>query len=87
LERAVAIAKENKEQELFIIGGAEIYKLAMPLADRLYLTEIQTTLEGDTYFPVFDMKTWREISRKHHSTDERHLYAFDFVVYEKAKES
>jgi dihydrofolate reductase len=87
LERAVAIAKENKEHELFIIGGAEIYKLAMPLADRLYLTEIQTTLEGDTYFPVFDMKIWREISRKHHSTDERHLYAFDFVVYEKAKES
>lgn len=83
LEKAIAIAKENAEQELFIIGGAEIYNLAMPLANRLYLTEIQTDLDGDTYFPPFDKKSWKEVSRKHHPADERHLYAFDFVVYEK----
>ena len=83
LEKAIAIARENNEQELFIIGGAEVYKLAMPLADRLYLTEIQTILQGDTYFPVFDKKNWKEISRNHHPVDERHLFRFDFVVYEK----
>jgi dihydrofolate reductase len=83
IEKAMTIAEENKEQELFIIGGAEIYNLAMPLADRLYLTEIQTELDGDTYFPSFNKKIWKEVSRKHHPADERHLYAFDFVVYEK----
>jgi dihydrofolate reductase len=83
LEQGIALAKKNNEQELFIIGGAEIYKLAMPFAKRLYLTEIQTELEGDTYFPTFDKQHWAEVSRTHHTTDEKHLYAFDFVVYEK----
>jgi dihydrofolate reductase len=87
LEKAVAIAKEKKEQELFIIGGAEIYNLAMPLANRLYLTEIQTELDGDTHFPTFDKQLWKEVSRKRHLPDERHLYAFDFVIYEKLEKS
>jgi dihydrofolate reductase len=83
LEKAIDIAKANSEQELFIIGGAEIYNLAMPMADRLYLTEIKTSLVGDTYFPTFDKSDWKEISRKSHPQDERHVYKFDFVVYEK----
>jgi dihydrofolate reductase len=83
LEQAIALAKTNNEQEVFIIGGSEIYKLALPFANRLYLTEIQTELDGDTYFPHVENKKWRETSRRHHSVDERHLYAFDFVVYEK----
>jgi dihydrofolate reductase len=83
LEQAITLAKTNNEQELFIIGGAEIYKLALPFANRLYLTEIQTELDGDTYFPHVENKKWKEVSRRHHSVDERHLYAFDFVVYEK----
>jgi dihydrofolate reductase len=83
LEQGIALAKKNNEQELFIIGGAEIYKLAMPFAHRLYLTEIQTELEGDTHFPTLDKQQWREVSRTHHTTDEKHRYAFDFVVYEK----
>lgn len=87
LEKGIAIAKATAEQELFIIGGAEIYCLAMPLADRLYLTEIQADLSGDTYFPPFDKRIWKEVSRRHHPADERHLYAFDFVIYEKVKVS
>jgi len=83
IEKAVSLAKENNERELFVIGGAEIYKLAMPLADKLYLTEIRTELEGDTYFPIFDTDQWKEVSRVHHIADERHAYAFDFVVYDK----
>lgn len=83
LEKAIDIAKQNKEQELFIIGGSEIYQLARPLADRLYLTEIQTELIGDTYFPHVDLSLWNEVSRKHHLPDDRHQYPFDFVVYEK----
>jgi dihydrofolate reductase len=85
LEKAIAIARQNGETELFIIGGAEIYQLALPFADRLYLTEIKTELEGDTYFPKLDPSIWNETSRVAHSTDDRHQYAFDFVVYEKRK--
>ena len=83
LEEAVAIAREAGEQELFIIGGAAIYQLGLPLANRLYLTEIDATLSGDTYFPAFDKNNWKETSRQHHSADERHAYAFDFVIYER----
>jgi dihydrofolate reductase len=85
LEKAIDIAKANNEQELFIIGGAEIYNLAMPIADRLYLTEIKTSLAGDTYFPNFDKSDWEEISQKPHLQDERHIYSFDFVIYEKKR--
>jgi dihydrofolate reductase len=83
LEQGIALAKKNNEQEFFVIGGAEIYKLAMPFANRLYLTEIQTELEGDTYFPTLDKQHWAEVSRSQHKADEKHLYAFDFVIYEK----
>ncbi len=66
-----------------IIGGADIYNLGFSFADKLYLTEINTTLDGDTHFPAFDKKGWKEISRIHHSKDERHAFDFDFVVYQK----
>ncbi len=69
--------------EIFVIGGAEIYALALPLADRIYLTEVQKAYDGDARFPEFDKTIWREISRQHHPADDRHETAFDFVVYEK----
>nr|AIA13894.1 Dihydrofolate reductase [uncultured bacterium] len=83
LQEGLTIAKNNSELEAFIIGGAEIYKLGFPFATRLYLTEIHAEIIGDTFFPEFNMKEWKEISRQHHSKDERHAYSFDFVVYEK----
>nr|AIA16192.1 Dihydrofolate reductase [uncultured bacterium] len=83
IEDALGIARNNGEQEAFIIGGADIYKLGFGFADRLYLTEIQTTLQGDTYFPEFTKDEWRETSRKHHGADERHAYGFDFVIYDR----
>lgn len=83
LEEGVKLAEASGEQELFIIGGAEIYKLGMPLADRLYLTEIQAMIDGDTVFPSYDKELWKEISRQHHAADDRHQFAFDFVIYKK----
>ncbi len=83
LGRGLEIAKENGEHEVFIIGGSEIYKLGLPYANQLYLTEIHSTLEGDTFFPELNYDEWKETSRTHHSKDERHLYSFDFVVYDK----
>jgi dihydrofolate reductase len=83
VEPGLEIAERVGENECFIIGGAEIYKLSMPYTNRLYLTEIQAEVQGDTYFPQFNTKEWREISRKHHPADERHQYSFDFVIYDK----
>ena len=83
LEEGLAIAKKAEEKEVFIIGGSEIYQAGMPMTQRMYLTEIQTTVPGDTYFPDFDRTQWNEVFRKPHPADARHAYAFDFVVYER----
>jgi dihydrofolate reductase len=86
MENALEQARTNStKEEIFVIGGAQIYKLAMPFADRLYLTEIDTVLDGDTYFPGYNKSDWKEVSRTHHAADERHAYPFDFVVYEREK--
>ena len=83
MDAALEIAKKAGEPELFIIGGSAIYQLGFPQAQRLYLTEIQAEIAGDTYFPKFDRNEWKEISRTHHAPDARHEYAFDFVIYER----
>ncbi|MBI1770604.1 MAG: dihydrofolate reductase [Bacteroidetes bacterium] len=83
LNEGIQMAMTNSEKELFIIGGAEIYKLALPITDTLYLTEIDAEIDGDTFFPEWDKKVWKEISRQHHPMDAKHKFAFDFVVYKK----
>ncbi len=85
LADAMGIAQKAGETELFIIGGSAIYQLGMPFAQRLYLTEIEAELPGDIHFPEFDRTNWKETSRKHHPIDDRHAYAFDFVIYERIK--
>ena len=86
MDEALSQARQRHEgEEIFVIGGAQIYALALPKADRLYLTEIDAVLEGDTHFPMVDPTQWRESSRRHHPADDRHLYAFDFVVYDRVK--
>ena len=83
LEEGLEMASNAQEKEAFIIGGGEIYTLGMSLAQRLYITEIHTTLEGDAFFPQIDPAQWTEIERTHHPKDERHPYSFDFVTYER----
>jgi len=76
---ALAVAKQAGETEVFIAGGETIYRTTLALADKIYLTEIKAQIEGDTFFPMINANEWKEIKRIHHSADERHLYAFDFV--------
>jgi dihydrofolate reductase len=83
MEDAFAYAKQLNETELFIIGGAEIYKQALPYADLLYLTEIDAIVTGDTYFPEVDHTKFTEESRIKHPADDRHAYSFDFVRYKR----
>ncbi|MCB0494289.1 MAG: dihydrofolate reductase [Cyclobacteriaceae bacterium] len=85
IEKGIEIASQNNEEELFVIGGAQIYKQSLERADYLYLTEINAEIEGDTYFPEIDPSEWTEISRKPHDIDERHRYSFDFVIYKRKK--
>lgn len=81
LEDALVIAKQKNEKEVFVIGGAEIYQLVLPKANKLYLTEIDAEIEGDTFFPLFDKIIFKEQSRRHHDADSKHAFAFDFVIY------
>jgi dihydrofolate reductase len=59
-----AITRCTGDDEVFVIGGAQIYQAALPIADRLYLTEVMADVEGDTHFPAFDRRQWRERSRE-----------------------
>lgn len=78
-------AESYRADEVFVIGGAEIYQQALPYAHRLYITEIHTELEGDTFFPTWHPAEWVEISRKPHPVDARHVFDFDFVIYQRKK--
>ena len=70
----------SAEEEVFVIGGASVYTEALPLAHQLLLTEIDDTpKEADAFFPCYD--NWKETRREHHTPDERHEYAYDFVSY------
>ena len=71
----------TSDEDIYIIGGASVYKQALPLADRLCLTEIDDTpAEADTFFPSYD-KGWQEESREDHPVDERHDFPYSFVDY------
>ncbi len=83
LEKAVEEAKKDEHEEIFIIGGGEIYAMGLEIADRMYITEIQGSPSGDTYFPEWDKSQWDETSRVHHTQDEKHAFAFDYVVYDR----
>jgi dihydrofolate reductase len=79
LEKAYAAV--DPDRETFVIGGGQIYKLAMDTIDRIIATEVQGEFAGDIFFPDVDPLIWKETSREHHKADERNPYAFDFVTY------
>ena len=81
LDAAIALAAAEGG-ELCVIGGGEVYALALPLATHMRLTLVDTVVEGaDAFFPRFDAGTWREISREPHAADAAHAFAFEFVDY------
>jgi dihydrofolate reductase len=81
IEHAIGYAQNANQDEVFIIGGGQIYAQSMDLADKLYITEVKGTFDGDTFFPEIDKSIWEEESRLRHDIDARHDYAFDFVIY------
>jgi dihydrofolate reductase len=83
LSQALEKAKGTGPDEVFLIGGSEIYKQGLSLAQNLYLTEIKARIEGDVYFPSFDHTDWLEVSRVTHPKDTKHQFSFDFVKYQR----
>nr|AIA18625.1 Dihydrofolate reductase [uncultured bacterium] len=81
LDKAYAAVEPGRET--FVIGGGQIYKLAMDTIDRIIATEVEGEYGGDVFFPPIDPSVWREVSREHHDADERNTHAFDFVTYER----
>jgi dihydrofolate reductase len=80
-----AIAACGDDEEIFVIGGSEVYRQAIKLADRIYLTEIDAEISGDARFTEFDINAWRETSRVSHSPDETNRFPYHFVVYDKVR--
>jgi dihydrofolate reductase len=71
------------EPELCVIGGAEVYRQVLPRADRLELTRVHATIDGEVTFPEFQAERWREIARVEHAADDRHAYAMTFITLER----
>ena len=84
VEESLKVAKSNGENEAFIIGGGQIYKLALEanLIDRIYLTRIHHSFDGDTFFPELN-SDWEEIKREDCFKDDNHKYDYSFIVLEK----
>ncbi|MDF2158070.1 dihydrofolate reductase [Algoriphagus sp. CAU 1675] len=83
IEDAFTFCNKIEIDHLYIIGGGEIYKQTLNIADKLILTEVDTEPEGDTFFPEVDYSKWKEIFREFHPKDEKHEYSFSFIDYEK----
>ncbi|CAH0347373.1 dihydrofolate reductase [Bacillus sp. CECT 9360] len=76
---------DSSAQELFVIGGAEIFKEILPVTDRLYITEIHHAFEGDTYFPEIQETEWVQRSLTPGTVDEKNRYPHDFIILERKK--
>lgn len=85
LAAALRTAEDAGEAEAFVIGGTRLYAEALAQADRLYLTRVHATVEGDAVFPSFDETQWREVDRREHPADERHAFAFTIHTLERIR--
>lgn len=84
LEDAIKKAKETGDEEIFIIGGAEIFIQSMRYADRIYLTRIHHSFEGDVFFPDLNPLEWQETQHHQGLVNEKNKYEHDFLVFEKS---
>jgi dihydrofolate reductase len=85
LEAALELARRSGDDEAFVAGGAQIYRQALPLADRLLITRVHATPEGDTLFPAWDPAEWSLAGEERHAADERHAAAFTFQTFERVR--
>ncbi|MDI9366598.1 MAG: dihydrofolate reductase [Flavobacterium sp.] len=81
IEAAIAFCKAQRYKEIMIIGGGEIYKQSLPLTDKIYLTRVDATVEGDTHYPELDSNQWQLAFEDKHPADAKHAYAYNFQTW------
>ena len=86
IEEALEFAHDSGEEEVFIIGGGQIYKQTQQYWDKVYLTQVHLEVEGDVFFPELDAKEWQLVSSEAHEPDEKNEYAYTFNVFERQPE-
>ena len=86
LDEAISKAEAAGDPEIFIIGGADIFRQSLHIADRMYLTRIHAEPPGDTFFPEFDdVAEWKLVDVEHHEADDRNAYPYSFLTYERSE--
>ncbi len=83
INEALKQAASTNCKEIFIIGGGEIYKQTMAIADRIYITRVHAELDGDTFFPVIENDTWELVRKDDFNADEKHAYSYSFETWER----
>ncbi len=76
-----ALDAAKSDPQPFVIGGGEIYKLAMPMASKIELTRVHSSFEADTFFPKIDQTVWKEVGNTFHNKDDKHNFSFSFITY------
>jgi dihydrofolate reductase len=82
MEEAITLAEKYSYKELLVIGGGEVYEMALPLAEKIWLTRVHTTIEGDVYFSKLNTE-WEMVSSSHNAADEKHKFSFDFECWKR----
>ena len=85
VEEGIELAKKDRPREIFIFGGGEIYKAALPYTDRIYLTRIHATVEGDAFLPEIDWSEWAVVKEERHEADAENEHPYTFFTYERTK--
>ena len=83
VDEAILKAKSLSREDIFIVGGAEIYTLSLALADQILLTQLHDIFEGDAYFPEISAETWEIVARERGLTDEKNPFQYSFITYQK----
>jgi len=83
LQEAIEIAATTDAKEAFIVGGGKVYAESLPMANKIVLTRVHTTVAGDAFFPVFSEKEWNLFSNIDFPADEKHQYAYSFQVWQR----
>ena len=82
MEQAIDLANKKDYKELMVIGGGQVYEMALPLANKIWLTRVHTTIDGDTFFPSLGT-AWEKQSTEINHADEKHAFDFDFECWQR----
>lgn len=86
LEHAIEQAKKLQTKEIFIAGGSQIYEQAMKMANRIFMTRVHAHIDGDAFFPVFNVEEWKLTNNNDFMADEKHAYSFSIQQWDKINE-